>query len=179
MKQTALIILLCMAASMLFGILHNQFSVRVNLEYFTIGHKALIRSTSPTLMGIAWGIHPNWWVGFAMGVLLSIVGRAGKWPKRDARSFLKPLLILFVIAGIASATAGIFGYKLANNGTLALYEPLSSLVPASGHSSYIAALWMHTASYTAGTMGGLILALFVFTGRIRSSLPKDTLAHRI
>ncbi len=179
MKQTVLIISLCILSAMLYGIVHNQVTVRINLEYFTIGHRQIINSTSPTLLGIAWGIHPNWWVGLSMGVVLSLAGRAGKWPKRDARSFIKPLLILFLISGISSAAAGILGYKLANSGTLALYEPLSSQVPASGHASYISALWMHTASYTAGTMGGLILALFVFTGRIRSSVPKDTLALKI
>ncbi len=179
MKQTVLIISLCMLSAILYGIVHNQVTVRINLEYFTIGHRQIINSTSPTLLGIAWGIHPNWWVGIAMGVVLSLAGRAGKWPKRDVRSFIKPILILLLVSGISSATAGILGYKLANSGTLALYEPLSSLVPAGGHASYISALWMHTASYTAGTMGGLILALFVFTGRIRSSVPKDTLALKI
>lgn len=168
MKQTAKIILLCMATAIIYGIVHNQVTVRISLEYFTIGHRALISSTSPTLMGIAWGVHPNWWVGLGMGVLLAITGRAGKWPKRNARSFVKPLLLLFLISGIASATAGILGYRLANSGTLGLYEPLASSVPASGHAAYISALWMHTASYTVGTMGGLIISLLVFTGRIRS-----------
>lgn len=169
MKQTAKIIFLCMVAAMLFGIVHNQFSVRISTEYFTIGHRALISSTSPTLMGIAWGVHPNWWVGLSMGVLLAIAGRAGKWPKRNARSYVKPFLLLFLISGVASATAGILGYRMAGNGTLGLYEPLFSAVPAAGHAAYISALWMHTASYTVATMGALIMSLLVFTGRMRSA----------
>ncbi|MCK5841603.1 MAG: hypothetical protein KAH31_05525 [Candidatus Sabulitectum sp.] len=169
MKQTAKIILLCMTAAIFYGIVHNQVTVRISLEYFTIGHRALISSTSPTLMGIAWGVHPNWWVGMSMGIILAAAARLGKWPKRDVRSLIKPLLILFLISGMASATAGILGYRLANSGTLGLYGPLASSVPASGHAAYISALWMHTASYTVGTMGALILSLLVFTGRIRSA----------
>lgn len=169
MKQTAKIILLCMATAIIYGIVHNQITVRISLEYFTIGHREIISSTSPTMLGIAWGIHPNWWVGLSMGVFLAIAGRAGKWPKRNVRSFVKPILLLFLISGAASATAGIMGYRLTNSGTLGLYGPLASSVPASGHAAYISALWMHTASYTVGTMGCLITGLLVFTGRIRSA----------
>ncbi|MEA3265373.1 MAG: hypothetical protein U9P42_00320 [Candidatus Fermentibacteria bacterium] len=168
MKQTVLIILLCMSAAILYGIVHNQVTVRISLEYFTIGHRALISSTSPTLMGIAWGVHPNWWVGLSMGVLLAMAGRVGKWPKRNARSLVKPLLLLFLISGMASATAGILGYRMTESGALRLYDPLFSQVPSSGHAAYISALWMHTASYTVGTMGALIVSLLVFTGRIRA-----------
>ncbi len=169
MKQILQIILLCLVVTIVFGITHNQVSARVSLEYFTIGHIKLIESTSPTLMGIAWGIHPNWWVGLSMGLLFAIVGRVGKWPKRNFRFFIKPLLLLFVISGTASAVAGILGYRLTGSGALCLSEPLYTTIPMSGHAAYISALWMHTASYTIATMGALIIALLVFTGRIRSA----------
>ncbi|MCK5134062.1 MAG: hypothetical protein KAR40_18170 [Candidatus Sabulitectum sp.] len=168
MKQTVKIIFLCTAAVVLYGIAHNQITVRISLEYFTIGHREIIDSTSPTLLGIAWGIHPNWWVGLSLGTLFAIAGRAGKWPRRNAGFFIKPLLLLFLISGIAAAAAGITGYRLAGSGTLGLYEPLASAVPANGHAAYISALWMHTASYTVATMSSLIIALFVFTGRRRA-----------
>jgi hypothetical protein len=168
MKQVAYIIVLCMLTAMLYGTVHNQFTTRISLEYFTLGHPKIISFTSPTLLGIAWGIHPNWWVGISLGILFSITGRAGKWPKRNARSFVKPLLILFLASAIGSATAGILGYHFAKAGALGLYEPLYSAVPRDGHTAYIAALWMHTASYTVATTGGLITALLVFTGRVRT-----------
>ncbi len=63
MKQTLLIVMLCVSSSILFGVLHNQASARVSLEYFTIGHRPLISSISPTLMGIAGEfIQPGGWV---------------------------------------------------------------------------------------------------------------------
>lgn len=167
MKQTVKIMLLCMAMAVLYGIVHNQVTVRISLEYFTIGHREIISSTSPTLLGIAWGIHPNWWVGLSLGILLAIASRAGKWPKRDVHSLIKPLLIVFLITGIAAAAAGIMGYRMALNGDLGLNEPMYSAVSESGHASFISALWMHTASYTVAAMAGLIFTLLVFTGRMR------------
>ncbi|HOP26246.1 MAG TPA: hypothetical protein PKX02_03525, partial [Candidatus Sabulitectum sp.] len=110
MKQATLTILLCVAFTILFGVLHNQVSARVSLEYFTIGHRALIHSTSPTLMGIAWGIHSTWWVGVALGLVLVLSGMTGGWEKRTARSFIRPLVLLFCFCAMASGVMGILGY---------------------------------------------------------------------
>lgn len=169
MKQTLLIIALCVSSSILFGVLHNQASARVSLEYFTIGHPPLIASTSPTLMGIAWGVHSTWWVGLILGLLLALAGRAGKWEKRSAGSFIRPLLILFAACGTASVLFGILGHRLVILGKVPFLEGMSGAISPESRPGYMAALWMHTASYTAAAMGGLILAVGVFTGRLRSS----------
>ena len=155
-----------MFVAMTYGILHNQITTRLSLEYFTIGHHKIIDSTSPTLLGIGWGIYANWWVGLSLGILLSIVGRAGHWKKRDASSFVKPLCLMSLVSAIGAGVAGFLGYILTGKGILGLSAPLASAVPVSNHASYIAALWMHTASYFVGTASGLIVALLVLTGRI-------------
>ena len=166
MKQIILIISLCLFVTLTYGIVHNQLTTRISLEYFTIGHHKIIDSTSPTLLGIAWGIYSNWWVGLSLGILLAVVGRAGHWKKRDAYSFIKPLCFISLVSIIGAGIAGFLGYMLTDNGVLGLSAPLSTAVPASNHASYIAALWMHTASYFVATAASLILALFVFTRRI-------------
>ncbi len=166
-KQTVLIILLCMAASMLFGILHNQISARVSLEYFTIGHKRLISSDSPTWMGIVWGIHSTWWVGLCLGILLALAGRLGKWEKRSPRSFLKPLLVLFAVCGGASAIAGLIGHWQLSRGAISFVEDMRLAIEPSRQPGFLAALWMHTASYTMAAMGGSILAVHVFLARLQ------------
>ncbi len=155
-----------MFVTMTYGILHNQITTRISLEYFTIGHCKIIDSTSPTLLGIAWGIYANWWVGLSIGVLFALVGRVGHWKKRDASSFVKPLCFMSLFSAIGAGVAGFLGYILTGKGILGLSAPLSSAVPASNHAPYIAALWMHTASYFVGTASGLIVALLVLTGRI-------------
>lgn len=158
MKQTVLIILLCVASSILFGVLHNQVSARVSSEYFTIGHRALIHSTSPTLMGIAWGINSTWWVGLILGVLLALTGRAGGRPRRTAGSFVKPLFFLFVFCGFAAVAMGTVAFRLSASGSLPFLKGMSFAVPAGKQAGYMAALWMHSTSYTAAAMGGLVIA---------------------
>ena len=159
--------LLCTFVVLAYGILHNQITTRVNLEYFTIGHHKIINSTSPTALGVAWGVYSNWWIGLSFGVLLSLAGRAGKWPKRDALTLVKPVCLVALFSALAAGVAGFLGYKLTGSGVLGLSAPLCEAVPAVKHASYIAALWMHTASYFVGVAGSLILVLLVFTGRIR------------
>jgi hypothetical protein len=156
---------------MLYGVLHNQISARVSSEYFTIGHRTLIQSTSPTLMGIAWGINSTWWVGLILGVLLASAGRLGRWEKRTARSFVRPVLILFAACGAASLLSGFAGYRLVSSGTVPFLPEMSRVIPLERQPFYIAALWMHTASYTAAAMGGLILTVRVAAGRLAGRKP--------
>lgn len=166
MKQSVLIILLCMTFSVLFGILHNQISARVSEEYFTVGHRALIHSTSPTLMGIAWGVNSTWWVGLSLGVLLAIAGRAGTAGKRTASSYVKPLILLFLVCGGSSILMGYIGYRLSSGGSIPFLRGMSNAVELSRQPRYMAALWMHTTSYTVAAMGGLILSVRVAAARL-------------
>jgi len=167
MKQVVLIMLLCILVVLGYGILHNQITTRINLEYFTIGHHKIINSTSPTALGIAWGFYSNWWIGLSFGVLLSLASRAGNWTKRAAVTLVKPVCLVAVFSALAAGVAGFLGYKLTGNGVLGLSVPLSLSIPVSERASYIAALWMHTASYFAGVAGSMILVLLVFLRRIR------------
>lgn len=161
MRDFVLIILLCMVSSILFGVLHNQISARVSLEYFTIGHRALIHSTSPTLMGIAWGVNSTWWVGLILGVMLASCGRIGHRNRRSPASLVKPLAILFAVCGTASIVMGVTGYELVKTGELPFLRGMADVISPPRQARYMAALWMHIASYTAAAMGGLILAVRV------------------
>jgi len=66
------VVLLAVGASVLYGILHDQITVRVCLEYFTIGHPRIIESESPTLLAFAWGVVATWWMGVLLGLPLAL-----------------------------------------------------------------------------------------------------------
>jgi len=53
----------CIVAAVLYGIVHDQFTARICIEYFTIFHPPVFHTQSPTLLGIGWGILATWWVG--------------------------------------------------------------------------------------------------------------------
>jgi len=144
------IILLSIAAVILYGIVHDQVTARMCVEYFTIGHPPIFGTDDPTLLGVGWGILATWWVGLLLGMPLAVVARAGKLPKRSAASLVKPIAILMLASACGAILAGLLGWFLANRGIVQLVEPLASAVPVDRHVAFLIDGFAHTASYGFG-----------------------------
>ena len=155
---------------MTYGIVHDQVSARICVEYFTIGHPPVFATVSPTLLGIGWGINATWWVGLILGIPLALAARAGRWPKRNAASLVRPVVILLLVCALGALLAGAIGHQLAASGKVWLTEPLASQVPITRHVPFLSDLWAHSASYLLGFLGGLVLAMIVFVGRVRQGV---------
>ncbi|MBN1395803.1 MAG: hypothetical protein JW959_12345, partial [Pirellulales bacterium] len=63
------ILLLCVDAAIVYGVLHDQVTARVCVEYFTVGHPPVFATDSPTLLAFGRGFIATWWVGLILGVL--------------------------------------------------------------------------------------------------------------
>lgn len=160
------IILLSIAAAIAYGILHDQVTARICVEYFTIGHAPIFGTEDPTLLGIGWGILATWWVGLFLGVPLAIVSRAGKRPKRDAASLVRPIVLLMVVSAGGAFVAGLLGWMLASRGVVRLVGPMADSVPADRHVAFLIDGFAHTASYGFGFVGGLIVMALVWHWRL-------------
>ena len=165
--QPLLIILLCIAFAVTYGIVHDQIKARVCVEYFTIGHPPVFGTEDPTLLGLGWGIIATWWVGALMGIPLAIVARAGSRPKRSAASLVRPLLWLMVTAGVIALVAGLHGHWLARIGAVRLIGPIATELPAERHVPFLADLWAHSASYLVALVGGIVVMVHVWRSRGR------------
>ena len=163
--QPALIVLLCVAAAIGYGIVHDQITARVCVEYFTIGHPPVFDTDDPTLLGLGWGIIATWWVGAILGVAAAVAARAGQRPPRSAASLVRPVAMLMGISAACATVAGIVGWLLAQIGAVFLLEPLATKVPRGMHSRFLADLWAHTASYAVGFLGGIVLCVRVWRSR--------------
>ncbi len=168
------IVALAVAAAIAYGIVHDQITARICVEYFTIGHSPIFGTEDPTLLGIGWGILATWWVGLGLGVLLAIVARAGKLPKRDARSLVRPVVGLMIAAAIGAMVAGIIGGVLAANRVVWLVEPFASLVPVEQHTAFLIDGFAHTASYGVGFLGGLVVLALVWRSRLNMLVPRGS-----
>jgi len=163
--QAVLIVVLCIGSAVAYGILHDQVTARVCVEYFTIGHPPVFAADSPTLLGLGWGIIATWWVGLLLGVPLAIAARAGRWPKREVLSLFGHIYKLLVVMGVSAQAAGNVGYALGRSEVVHLIEPLSSQVPGPKHALFLADLWAHSASYFVGFIGGLVVIVLVWRSR--------------
>ena len=164
------IVLLCIAACVSYGLIHDQVTVRVCIEYFTIGHPPVFPTTDPTLLGLGWGVIATWWVGVLIGIPLATAARAENWPKREPRTLVRPLLYLMAGSGVFASLAGIAGWTAASNGWVHLTGRMATAVPTDRHAAFLTDLWVHEASYLAGAAGGFGLLIHVLFRRQSAAL---------
>lgn len=157
MAKFFLIILMCIAAAVVYGIVHDQATVRISREYFTVFHKD-VGISSPTLLGLYWGVLATWWVGAGLGVLVAGVSRLGGGPKVEPAEVLFPLVYLMLFTMVVAILAGIAGGIAGSNGWVFVTGDLREAIPAGRHTAFLINLWAHTASYGAGAIGGVFLA---------------------
>lgn len=161
------IVLLCIAAAVLYGIVHDQITARVCVEYFTIGHPPMFDTESPTLLAFGWGVIATWWAGAILGVPAALVAQIGSWPRYSARMLLRPIGVLLGVMAIAALLTGLASYRAATRGELVLWEPLASQIEASKHAAFLADGGAHLASYTVGFLGGVAVCVWIVVSRWR------------
>lgn len=169
--QALAIVALSVVAAVGYGIVHDQITARVCIEYFTIGHPQVLTvpTDSPTVLGFVWGVIATWWVGLGLGIPLAVAARFGSRPKKTARELIRPLFVLMLVAATMALIAGIIGYIAASRDWVALYGPLGRQVPEQIHARFIADLFAHNMSYAVGGIGGIVLIIQVWRSRRTSS----------
>jgi hypothetical protein len=164
--EFAKIVLLSILAAICYGIVHDQVTARICVEYFTVFHPPVFSTDNPTLLGLGWGVIATWWVGAILGILLAIAARAGKSTKVGARSLLRPIMILLAVMAICALCFGVTGYSLAHHGVIR--PPLwvrARLAPGS-YDAFMADWWAHNASYAAAGVGGIVLVSLTYRRRL-------------
>ncbi len=161
------IVLLAIAAAIVYGIAHDLVTAHVCVEYFTIGHPQILPTEDPVALAIAWGVIATWWVGLLLGLPLAFAALRGPRPPRTALSLVRPIATLLAVMAVFAAAAGAIGYACARQGSVFLLEPLASQVPAERHAAFIGDLWAHVASYLIGFVGGIVLTVRTWRSRRR------------
>jgi len=166
MKYMA-IIGIVIGAAVVYGVLHDQITVRICLEYFTVGHPPLFGLREPTLLALGWGVVATWWVGAALGWVIAFAARYGTWPKLEPHEILRPLGMLFATVACFALISGLIGYIAAVNHWVNLNPFLADLIPPEKHVAFLVDLWSHCASYVGGFFGGIGLAGYIAFQRRR------------
>jgi hypothetical protein len=107
--QSVKIILTCIVAAVLYGIIHDQITAHNCVEYFSVFHPPVFPTTSPTLLALGWGVIATWWVGAFLGLLLALAARAGSRRKVGVGELIRPIATLLAAMGVLAATAGLVG----------------------------------------------------------------------
>jgi hypothetical protein len=78
------IIALCVAAAVTYGVLHDQITSRVCVEYFTVGHPPVFGTEDPTLLALGWALA-------SAGAVVLVEPLASRVPREKHAAFLADL----------------------------------------------------------------------------------------
>jgi hypothetical protein len=154
------ILLLSVGAAVAYGILQDQVTARVCVEYFTVGHPPVFHTDDPTTLAFGWGVIATWWVGVFLGVPLALAARAGSRPKLAARDLVKPLLVAMACVAVVAVIAGVVGFCDGRG-----LGHLSGKIPAEKHRAFMADAWAHAAAYAGGFLAGVVLWVWAWRRR--------------
>jgi hypothetical protein len=174
------IILLSVVAALGYGIVHDEVTIRVCPEYFTLAHAhlPLIHSGSATIIALGWGIATSFGAGLAIGVALAIAARAGSLHKFTWRDFLRPIALLLIVMAAVAALAGFAGWWLATTGRITSIQAWAAMLPFDRQGVFMADVWAHASNYLSGSIGGLLLVAHTLWQRaIAPATEADATTH--
>ncbi|QWC57531.1 hypothetical protein F7D01_10985 [Erythrobacter sp. 3-20A1M] len=155
-------------AAVIYGILHDQVTAHVCVEYFTIAHPPVFPTESPFLLALGWGIIATWWVGLPLGVSLAAAARIGRKAKLGLTQLRRPIMLLMALSGCAALLSGIAGASLVAMKIMELPGDWGAIIPSSKWSAFAFALWAHSVSYFTGALGGLFLIATTIKRRLKA-----------
>lgn len=158
-RESLKIILLPVGAAIVYGILHDQITIRVCPEYFTVAHPHIFNTNSLTLVAAGWGVVATWWAGAAAGAAFALAARFGALPKLTRRYYLRPVMVLGIAMAMLATLAGFTGCWLVSAGKIPILQAWGLPVPPDKWAAFTADLFAHLSSYLFGTIGSLIIAL--------------------
>lgn len=152
-------------AAIVYGVVHDQVTARICVEYFSVFHPPIFPTQSPTLLALGWGVIATWWMGAFLGVLLAVAAGAGSRTRVTAGELVAPIAKLLATMGVLASVSGLLGYTLSSRGTIAPPEWIGSVLPQARHARFMADWWAHNASYFVGFFGGIVLCILTFLSR--------------
>ncbi len=161
----AKVILLSIIAACGYGVVHDQITARLCIEYFTVAHPPLFHTTSPTLLALCWGIAATAAIGAGFGIVLALVSQSGSPPPYPVSRLFQNILLLLSVMALSAFIAAVAGYQLSQRGFLSDPAGLMEAIPAHQHHRFRAVWFAHIASYLVGLGGATVLCLRVWRQR--------------
>lgn len=151
------ILLLTILVTLAYGIVHDQITVRLCVEYFTVAHPPLFATIPEALLGLGWAVAAAGPVGFLIGSLLASVATSPGLPPVSGRRLASRLGGLFGLTACAAAGMGALGWLLARASLVRVSQEWSAAIAPERHAAFTAVWFAHIASYAVGLGGAAVL----------------------
>ena len=171
------IIVLCVAVACFYGVSHDQVTIRICPEYFTLAHPPFFPTSNLTVLAFCWGIAATWWIGAAFGFVLALILRQGRAERGSTQRLATRLTLLLAITAASAILAGAAGYQISRSSVIALPAALADAGPLFDRDRFVAVWFAHIASYAVGGGGGVLLLLHIWRERghpaVLALFPRD------
>jgi hypothetical protein len=166
--EAARIVAFCLATAIAYGILHDQVTAHLCVEYFSIAHPRVVPTESPFLLALVWGLLATWWVGLPLGLLLAAAARIGPGSRLGLADLRPSILWLLAAMALCALAAGLWGAWSVASGRSPVPGGWGAVLPPRIHVAFSAAAWAHLASYSSGIVGGLAVIGWTVWKRIQA-----------
>lgn len=161
--QALKIVFASVAAAILYGIVHEEITSWLSVEYFTLDHERWPTLPSPALSGLAWGAA----LGLAVGVLVALAARVGARAKLELPDVRVSIAVFFVALFLLALMALAMGWAGAVGEKFHPPAEIQSELTRERWRHFVAAEWAHSATFGFGALGGLALCAHVMLVRRR------------
>jgi hypothetical protein len=176
--EGAKIVVFSMLAAIVYGLLHDQVTAHLCVEYFSIAHPPVFPTSSPFLLALGWGVIATWWVGLPLGLGLAAVARLGPPPRLALVDLRGAVLSLMVVSAICAIVTGAIAAYLVARGRTDLLDGWDAVIAPAKQVAFAADLWAHRASYLAGVFGGIVVIGVTLWRRVRAARTSAEVAAR-
>jgi len=165
--EKAKVILIAILVAITYGIIHDQITAHLCVEYFAVAHPPLFHTKSPTLLGFLWGVFATIGIGAVLGSILAQVSQSeGLHPYPFGR-LCRSLLILAAAMALMALFAGVLGFELSRHSIISLPAGFAGMISPARRDRFMAVWFAHCASYLAGLTGGAFIILRIWNQRDR------------
>jgi len=154
-----------------YGIVHDQITARICIEYFTVWHPPLVTEPNPTLVGLVWGVVATWWVGAILGALLAFAATAGARIPATLGQVRRSMAILLVVSGACAALTGLIVAKSGFVAPSFIAGPEITALGMEKLRTFSICLAVHNVSYNVAFVGALVAAFLLFRSRPKPTVP--------
>ena len=157
-----------------YGLIHDQVTAHLCVEYFSVAHPPVFDTTSPFLLALGWGVIATWWVGLPLGVGLAAAARIGPSPRLGLAEVRPTIIKLMIVSALAAVISGAVGAYLVAIGRAPVPGGWGDVIPPAKHAAFSFDAWAHLASYGVGIVGGLFVIGYTIWCRVRGWLKART-----
>ncbi len=154
------IIALCIGAMIIYGMIQDQFSVRMSRKYFTIAHQPIPGLNDPTLLGITWGFLGSWWGGLFAGVAVALTATLGKNPPLKVRQLVLPVGMMLFGMVVGTLLCGFAGYYNGLICEITFRGDFGKAIPIDEQLRFFTVACAHIGTYTSSVVATIAVCVW-------------------